>query len=91
MSFPVLIEKSGKNFAAILVGVPGFRVVGASRNEAIAAIKSKIEQHIEHGELLELEVGSGGLSDLAGKYADDPTLREICEEVYRRRDDGGSR
>jgi hypothetical protein len=28
----------------------------------------------------------GGISALAGMFADDPTLREICEEIYRERD-----
>jgi predicted HNH restriction endonuclease len=34
----------------------------------------------------ELESEFLGLSDLAGRSADDPTLREICEEAYRLRD-----
>jgi hypothetical protein len=31
------------------------------------------------------EVGRQGLIGLAGKYRDDSTLREICEEAYRQR------
>ena len=28
----------------------------------------------------------GGLAGLFGKYRDDPTLREICEDAYQERD-----
>ena len=41
---------------------------------------------LDKGELVALEVRSRGLAGLFGKFRDDPTLREICEEAYKERD-----
>ena len=38
------------------------------------------------GDLLSLEIDAASVSDLAGKYGSDPTLREISDEAYERRD-----
>ena len=47
---------------------------------------SEIAGRIGRGELGTLEVDSLGIGDLAGKYADDPSLREICADAYAERD-----
>lgn len=86
MIFPVLIETSNGQFTASLVGAPDVRVVEATRTQAIAELKEELRQRIELGELLTLEVDVAGVSDLAGKYSDDPTLREICTQAYEMRD-----
>jgi len=33
-----------------------------------------------------LEISPGSVTALAGAFADDPSLREICEQAYRERD-----
>lgn len=86
MTFPVLVETCDDQFAAILVGAPNVRVVAPTRSQAIAALKVQIQQRIELGELLSLEVDVTGISGLAGKYGTDPTLREICDHAYQLRD-----
>ena len=86
MSFPVLVEAQNGHFTATLVGMPTLSVVEATREEALAGLQTIIQQRIERGELLSLEVEPIGVTDLAGKYADDPTLSDICEEAYRLRD-----
>ncbi|MEP7340769.1 MAG: hypothetical protein ABI977_23770 [Acidobacteriota bacterium] len=86
MNFPVMVESQNGHFTASLVGAPSLSVVESTRAQAIAALKAEIQQRIEQGELLSLEVGPIGVSDLAGKFKDDPTLREICEQAYRERD-----
>ncbi len=57
-----------------------------TRLKAIDALKTRIQHGIERGELLSLEVEAEGISSLAGKYGDDPTLGEICGEAYELRD-----
>jgi hypothetical protein len=52
MSFPVLIEAYNGQFAASLVGVPNVRVLEPTRSQAIEALKAKIKQRIQLGELL---------------------------------------
>ena len=59
---------------------------GATRDAALEALRTELEQQISGGELVFLDVEPKGLLGLAGKYKDDPTLREICEEAYRQRD-----
>lgn len=86
MTFPILVEKAGDQFAAALIGAPDVRVVGPTRSEAIAALRAEIESRVQLGQLLSLEVGSRSISDLAGTYRDDDTLQEISDEAYRLRD-----
>ena len=86
MMFPILVEAYNGQFAASLAGVPSLRVVEATRSQAIAALKAEIQQRIEQGELLPLEIDTTGVSNLAGKYSADPTLREICHQAYQMRD-----
>lgn len=86
MGFPVLIEAYNGQFVASLLGVPNLRVLEPTRSQAIEALKAKIKQRIQLGELLSLEVDAVGISSLAGKYEKDPTLREICDRAYQLRD-----
>ena len=37
-------------------------------------------------EFVTLEVSTQGVTDLAGTYSTDPTLRDICVEAYHLRD-----
>jgi len=86
MTFPVLVQPANGQFAATLVGAPDVRATASTRAEALAALEMAIERRIAQGELLTVEVGGRGVSRLAGKYRDDPTLREICEAAYQQRD-----
>jgi hypothetical protein len=86
MTFPVLVIPCNGKFSATLSGAPDIRAVAPTREEAVAALEATIRERVAHGELLALEVTGLGVSGLAGKYRDDPTLREICETAYRERD-----
>ena len=86
MTFPIIIESTEGQFTATLAGAPDMCVVGATRSEAIGALEAKIKHRIQRGELLPLEIEAIDVADLAGKYAEDPTLREICDDAYRQRD-----
>ena len=86
MSFPVSVEAQNGHFVASLVGVPGLRVVENTYAQALASLRAAIQHRVTQGELVALEIDTIGLSTLAGKYQDDPTLREICVEAYELRD-----
>ena len=43
---------------------------------------------VHPGDLVALEVRRRGLTGLFGKYRDDPTLRDICDQAYRDRGTG---
>jgi hypothetical protein len=89
MTFPVIVEPENGQFAASLVGMPQVRVVKPTRAQAEAALKIELEQRIRAGELISLEVDGGGILAVAGKFRDDPTLHDICDEAYRARDAEG--
>jgi predicted RNase H-like HicB family nuclease len=86
MIFPVLVHGDSGKFEATLVGAPDVHATGATREAVLAALEGAIEKRLDQGELIALEVRKGGLTSLFGKFRDDPTLREICEEAYKNRD-----
>ena len=86
MTFSVIVVSSEDRFSAALVGEPKVCGLGATRAAAIAALKTEVGQRIQRGELITLDIDSGGIAGLAGKYAADPTLEDICREAYRERD-----
>ena len=86
MSFTIFVEAVNGQFAASLIGAPNVRVVKPNRAQAIAGLKAEIQQRVALGELLSLEIDAVSVSDLAGKYGSDPTLRQISDEAYERRD-----
>jgi hypothetical protein len=71
---------------AVLVGTPEITAVGPSRDEAIAALRTDLLQRTRQGELAWIDIDPSGIAGLAGSFADDPTLRDLCEEIYRERD-----
>jgi hypothetical protein len=86
MTFPVIVHPTAGQFEAALVGAPEVRAIAATREKALAALELAIGQRLDKGELVALEVRRRGLAGLFGKFRDDPTLREICEEAYKARD-----
>jgi hypothetical protein len=86
MTFSVIVSPLDNRFTAALVGEPEVRAVGPTREAAIAALRAEVTQRVDRGELVTLDVDSAGITGLAGKYRDDPTLEDICAEAYRERD-----
>ncbi len=86
MTFPVLVHSSQGQFEATLVGAPDVSARAPTRDEALAKLESAISQRLDQGELVALQIRRRGLAGLFGRFRDDPTLREICEEAYKERD-----
>jgi hypothetical protein len=86
MSFPIFVQQNNGHFVATLIGAPDVRITAATREIAIAQMQTALEERYAQGELVFLEVPADGFMSLAGKYKDDESLREICEEIYRQRD-----
>ena len=86
MIFSVSVQPANGRFKAELVGAPDVNATAATREEALAKLETAISKRVEQGELVQLEVRRRGLAGLFGKFRDDPTLREICEEAYKQRD-----
>jgi hypothetical protein len=86
MSFPVFVHRDNGQFVATLVGVPDIRVTALTRHDVLAQMQATLEKHASEGELVFLDLPSRGIMAIAGKYRDDPTLQDICDEIYRNRD-----
>lgn len=87
MTFAVKVESTDDRFTAVLLGAPDVQSTGATASEALAALRKEIEERTRSGRLCSVDVPTSGLSTFAGWFRDDPTLREICEEAYRLRDE----
>jgi hypothetical protein len=86
MNFSVMVHAVHGQFEATLVGAPDVRATAPTRVEALATLETALEKQVEQGELVTLEIGRKGLAGLFGKYRDDPTLQDICDEAYKERD-----
>ena len=86
MTLPVLVTPTDGQFTAVLVGTPEISGVGRSRAEAIAALRTDLLERVQQGELAWIDIEPTGVTGLAGSFADDPSLRELCAEIYRQRD-----
>ncbi len=86
MTFPVTIETRNGHFTATVLGSPDLSADGATRDQALARLQAVLVERVRRGELGVLNVEAPGILALTGKYAADPTLRDICEEAYRARD-----
>ena len=86
MTFPVVVHPAQGQYEATLVGVPDVRATASTRAEALEKLEAAISKRLDQGDLVLLEVRRRGLGGLFGKFRNDPTLREICEEAYQERD-----
>lgn len=86
MTFSILVQPENGQFAAQLVGEGGLRIVRPTRDEALSAIQAELQRRVECGELVSVSVADRGLLAAAGKFANDPTLQDICNDIYAQRD-----
>ena len=61
-------------------------MIRPTRDDALAAMSAHLEQRVLRGELVVLDIPRRGASAVAGKFADDPTLHDICADIYSERD-----
>jgi hypothetical protein len=85
MTFPIVIERNNGKFVATMAGNPKIQAESPTREAAVAAIRSIIADRVACGELAAIEV-TPGEHPLFGLLGDDPTLKEMCDEIYKERD-----
>jgi hypothetical protein len=86
MSFPIFTHQDEGRFVATLVGVPEVRVSAPTRDAALVEMKAVLLQRMSQGEIVFVDAEPEGILAIAGKYRDDPTLQDICDEIYGQRD-----
>src|SRR5437879_946854 len=87
MTIPVWVEQQNGKFTASVPGVPGICADGTTREQAVEAVRSQLRTGVTNGQLVLVDIDFVGVSGLAGKYKDDPTIVDICAEAYRLRDE----
>lgn len=86
MTFPIFVQPENGQFAAQLVGEHALRIVRPTRDEALSAMRDELRRRVQCGELVTVSVTNTGVTAVAGKFADDPTLQDICDDIYTQRD-----
>jgi hypothetical protein len=86
MTIPVLVTVLEDRFEAVLVGTPEVRGQGSSRSDAIESLKTELAHRTRRGELVWVDFEPSQRHQVAGSFADDDTLPELCAEIYRQRD-----
>jgi hypothetical protein len=86
MTFPILVQQQAGGFHASVLGSPAMAAAGATKEEALAALRVNIDQRFAKGELVLLDVPHRAVTDFAGLFKDDPTLDDMVKEIYRERD-----
>lgn len=93
MQIPVLIEPVGRNGYRARVTEPfTISAKGATREEALAKLRAKIESRLKKGaEIVGLEVGSRNdpWMEFAGMFKDDPWIEDWKQSIreYRKKVD----
>jgi hypothetical protein len=87
MTIPVWVEQNNGAYRATVPGVPEVHAEAATADQAVSAVTAQLRNRMTTGQLVFVDIGFVGISGLAGKYKDDPALREICAEAYRLRDE----
>jgi uncharacterized NAD(P)/FAD-binding protein YdhS len=91
MQLPVWVEQQNGRFTATVLGAPQLRADGATKEEAVTALRAALTVRVVAGELVFVDAEPKGLVTLAGRYADDEEAREmwdeIVTEIYRQRDE----
>jgi hypothetical protein len=86
MTVPVWIEQSNGKFIATVLGAPQVKAEAPTKEQAVAAVTKQVRNATAQGQVVFVDVGFVGVSALAGKFKDDPTLEDIVKEAYRERD-----
>lgn len=68
------------------MGDPSLCVAAPSREAAVEGLKGQLRERVAQGQLLSVDLDSESVWGLAGRFADDPTLRDLCAEAYAARD-----
>jgi predicted RNase H-like HicB family nuclease len=97
MQYQVFVQsRPDKKFIASVVGIPNCMVEGDTREEAIALVKDVLEQQLENGEMITIDIDSERLKQKIdpwikhiGIFADDPTFDDFQAEIaaYRQQID----
>lgn len=65
---------------------PEYRTAGATREEAVAAFRKRMQEDASHSEVVRIDFEPHPVTAMAGIFKDDPAISDWIEEIYRERD-----
>ena len=86
MTFPISVQAENGQFRASMVGEDSVFAIGATREEAISSVEKEIARRLASGELAVVDPAEKSWDGLFGAFADDPTLTDMCNEIYAERE-----
>lgn len=87
MTYPVVVEQADHGYDAAVLGWPQVRATASTREAALAAVRAALRERLRQADVVMIDPDAEDpWQELAGKYAGDESLREICEEAYSARD-----
>ena len=97
MQYQVFIQsRSDTEFIASVIGIPDCTAAGTTREEAVTKARRTLQQHLENGELVTIDLDSPSNGQVIdpwikhmGIFANDPTFDDFLAEVaaYRQQVD----
>lgn len=85
MSFTIQVKEVDGQFSAVISGDVDEEVVRPTREAAVLAAAERLRELGASGELPAIQTPKLGAAGVAGVFADDPTLSEICADIYAER------
>lgn len=85
MTFPIRVEQQNGKFTASVLGSPQVKAEGATKEQAVAAIRAQLQNRMAAGEVVLVNVPTP-LPFRQVSPEEAAAWRELCEEIYRERD-----
>ena len=86
MTFPILVEQTNGKFTASVLGSPHVAAEGATKEQAVAAVRSLLSARVAAGEVVFMDVPDRPMPFRQVSPEDAAEWREQCAEIYRQRD-----
>jgi hypothetical protein len=85
MTFPIWVEQQNGKFTASVLGSPQVKAEGATKEQAVAAIRAQLQNRMAAGEVVLVNVPTP-LPVRNYTPEEIEIMREMCAEIYRERD-----
>jgi hypothetical protein len=87
MDLAIKLDQLNGHYSAALLGNPELHAEGPTPEEAVEAIRRRVQDEINRSRILMIHVDAHPVVAMAGILKDDPTLDEMVAQIYRQRDE----
>jgi hypothetical protein len=87
MTFPILVTQANGKFTASVLGAPQVTAEGATKEQAVEAVTTRLRDAVASRELVLVDVPSLAPVPLRLRTPEEiEDWQEVCKEIYRERD-----